>query len=298
LGALSGDFVDASLRLLPRGGRYIEMGKTDVRDSRAVREAHPGVAYHAIDLWDAGPERVQQLLQRLRALLSQRKLGPIPLSAYDLRHAPAAFRCMGNARHVGKLVLQPPRSLDPSGTVLISGGAGSLGQAVARHLVSRHSMRHLVLVSRRGLETPGASEFVADLLRLGAETATLVACDVTDQAQMRSIVEGVPTSRPLTAVFHLAGNLDDGVVTELTRERLIAVLRPKVDGAWNLHQLTAHLDLSAFVLFSTAAGVLGGAGQANYAAANTFLDALAAQRRSQGSRSQPCRVSGRPKAKG
>ena len=282
LGALAGDFVDASLRLLPRGGRYIEMGKTDVRDARAICEAHPGVSYHAIDLFDAGAERIHRLLQKLCTLLSERKLVPLRLTAYDLRHAPAAFRCMGNARHVGKLVLQPKRSVDWSGTVLITGGAGSLGQTVARHLVSRHGARHLVLTSRQGLEAPGATAFVQELLCLGAETATLVRCEVTDREQVRGILDGIPEDRPLTAVFHLAGILDDGVVTELTRERLIAVLRPKVDGAWNLHQLTTHLDLSAFVLFSSAAGVLGGPGQANYAAANTFLDALAAHRRSQG----------------
>jgi NADPH:quinone reductase-like Zn-dependent oxidoreductase/acyl carrier protein len=282
LGALAGDFVDASLRLLPRGGRYIEMGKTDVRDARAICEAHPGVSYHAIDLFDAGAERIHRLLQKLCTLLSERKLVPLRLTAYDLRHAPAAFRCMGNARHVGKLVLQPKRSVDWSGTVLITGGAGSLGQTVARHLVSRHGARHLVLTSRQGLEAPGAAAFVQELLCLGAETATLVRCEVTDREQVRGILDGIPEDRPLTAVFHLAGILDDGVVTELTRERLIAVLRPKVDGAWNLHQLTTHLDLSAFVLFSSAAGVLGGPGQANYAAANTFLDALAAHRRSQG----------------
>ncbi len=282
LGALSGDFVDASLRLLARGGRYIEMGKTDIRDRHAVREVHPGVVYRAIDLWDAGPERIRVLLQRLCVLLREGRLQPLPLSAFDLRYAPAALRFMRNARHVGKVVLQPPRSLERNGTVLITGGAGSLGQAVARHLVSRHGVRHVLLTSRRGLDVSGGPEFVADLQRLGADTATLMTCDVTDHAQVRSIINGVPANRPLTAVFHLAGILDDGMVRELTRERLVSVLRPKVDGAWNLHRLTTHLDLSAFVLFSSAAGVLGGAGQANYAAANTFLDALAAHRRSRG----------------
>ena len=214
-------------------------------------------------------------------LFEQGILEALPYVAYDVRHLPAALKHMANGRHVGKQVMQLPRRLEPEGTVLITGGAGELGRELARHLVHRHGVRHLLLTSRRGLETPGAPELVAALRALGAETVQVVSCDVSDRESVRSVLSGIPAERPLTGVFHLAGVLDDGIVPALTGERLERVLRPKLDGAYHLHELTADQDLAAFVLFSSVAG-LGSPGQANYAAANVFLDALAAERRKRG----------------
>ena len=286
LNSLTGEFVDASLRLLPRGGRFLEMGVADVRGPRrAIAERYRGVSYQAFVLIELMQTRIpsgrKALLKQVVELFELGVLKPLPLAAYDLRHVSVALKYMANGRHVGKQVLQLPRRLEPEGTVLITGGAGELGRELARHLVHRHGVRHLLLPSRRGLETPGAPELVAALRALGAETVQVVSCDMSDRESVRSVLSGIPAQRPLTGVFHLAGVLDDGVVPALTGERLEGVLRPKLDGAYHLHELTADQDLAAFVLFSSVAG-LGSPGQANYAAANVFLDALAAERRKRG----------------
>ncbi|MCA9542094.1 MAG: SDR family NAD(P)-dependent oxidoreductase, partial [Myxococcales bacterium] len=163
------------------------------------------------------------------------------------------------------------------GPALITGGLGDLGQALARHLVTAHGIRRLILTSRRGIEGPGAAALVAELATAAVE-AVVVACDLTDRAQVARLL----AAHAIGSVFHLAGALDDGIMPSLTAERVTQVMAPKAIGAWHLHTLTADLDLSAFVLFSSAAGTLGNPGQGSYAAANAFLDALAAHRRARG----------------
>ncbi|RKN11895.1 SDR family NAD(P)-dependent oxidoreductase [Streptomyces radicis] len=281
LNALSGEFIDASLELLPRGGHFLEMGKADIRDPETVAAAFPGVSYQAFDLLEAGPDRIADLIAAVRELFVAGALSPLPVHAFDMRSAPEAFRFVSQAKHIGKVVLTHPRRWDPRGTVLLTGGTGTLGRLVAEHLVTAHGVRHLLVTSRRGPAADGAAAWAAALSERGA-TVDLVACDVTDRAALAKALAAVPAERPLRAVVHMAGVVDDAVVGALTDAQVERVLAPKVDAAVALDELTADADLDAFVLFSSAAGVLGTAGQANYAAANAFLDALAERRHARG----------------
>jgi polyketide synthase 12 len=281
LNSLAGELTDASLDLLPRGGRFIEMGKTDIRDPDVVAAEHPGVSYRAFDLLDAGPDRLGGMLAEIVAAFERGGLRHPPISCWSLGGARGAFRRLREGHNVGKLVLDVQRPIDPAEMVLITGGTGALGALCARHLVERHGARRLLLVSRRGAEADGAAELRSELERMGAHV-TLAACDVAERRQVADLLDAIPREHPLGMVIHAAGVLDDDLVESMGPERIDRVFGPKADAAWHLHELTKDLDLSRFVMFSSVAGVVGNAGQANYAAANTFLDALARRRRAMG----------------
>ncbi|MCV7428484.1 type I polyketide synthase [Mycobacterium montefiorense] len=292
LNSLAGEFLDASLRLLVGGGRFIEMGKTDLRDPEAVAAQHRGVTYRAFDLMEAGPNHIASMLSDLIELFDAGVLKPLPVKMFDVRCASAAYRFVSQARQIGKVVLTLPDGPDDpvlassggglaGGSVLITGGTGMAGSAVAAHLVARYGVGHVVLVSRSGADGEGVAELLNQLKGAGAEVS-VVACDVSDRDAVADLIAQVPDQYPLKGVFHAAGVLDDGLIASLTPDRVDTVLRSKVDGAWNLHELTRDMDLAAFVMFSSMAGIVGSPGQGNYAAANSFLDGLAAYRRADG----------------
>ncbi|WP_246150751.1 type I polyketide synthase [Streptomyces qinzhouensis] len=279
LNSLAGEFVDGSLGLLGVGGRFVEMGKLDVRDAGVVGEGWPGVWYRNYDLAEAGLDRIQEMLCELVGLFEAGVLEALPVRCWDVREVVDALRFVQQARHVGKVVLRVPSGWG-GGTVVVTGGTGVLGGVVARRLVEC-GVGRLLLLSRSGGEGVGVAGLVGELEGLGA-VVDVVACDVGDREELAGVLGAVPVEFPVTGVVHAAGVLDDATVGSLSGEQVRRVFAGKVEGLRNLDVLTRGLPVEGFVVFSSAAGVFGNAGQGNYAAANACVDAVVAQRRSEG----------------
>jgi NADPH:quinone reductase-like Zn-dependent oxidoreductase len=290
LNSLAGQFIPRTLATLAPGGRFVEIGKTDIWDRTRVRTIRPDVQYHTLylgEIIESRPDRTAQMLADVVASCVRGELKPLPVRAFALDDAASAFRYMAQARHIGKVVLTPARRpgaglqadvpVGPQGTYLITGGLGSLGLHVARWLVALGA-RHLVLIGRRD---PGeaAATAVRELEQAGVQIV-IEQADIAEADALDAVLARLDASMsPLRGVVHAAGVLDDGVIAQQQWPRFAAVMRPKVDGAWNLHRATFDRPLDFFVLFSAAASAFGSAGQANYACANTFLDTLAHLRR-------------------
>ncbi len=293
LNSLAGDFAARSLATLAEGGRFLELGKRDLLTDAQVAALGKQIAYHVIDWGEtalADPPLIHQMLVDLMTAAGEGRVAPLPLQLFPLSSATEAFRTMAQARHIGKIVLVPnagdaTRNADSSAPLvhsdaayLITGGMGGLGLIAAQWLVDQGA-RAITLMGR---SAPGAAAraTIAALEAQGARVAVVLG----DVARAEDIQRALAAhaGQPLRGVIHAAGALDDGALVQQEWARFVPVLAAKVQGAWNLHRLTAHAPLDFFILYSSIASLLGSAGQSNHAAANSFLDALAHMRRASG----------------
>lgn len=282
----SSDFVSRSLSVLAHQGRFIEISKRGVWSSEQMTQARPDIAYTIVDLVKISkeqPDLTQSLLQQIQGQFQSEQWKSPPLTVFPKEQAIDAFRYMQRAQHTGKIVVTqnlPTAGVKWSGegTYLITGGLGGLGLLTADWLVN-HQVKHLVLVSRREPSDQAQTQLKA-LEAKGAQV-TIAQADVSDYTAMQTVINKTRQDHPpLQGVIHAAGVLDDGVLQQQTWQKFTTVMAPKVQGAWNLHQLTQDDPIEFFLLFSSAASLLGSPGQANHSAANAFLDGLAHYRQS------------------
>ena len=283
LNSLADDFIPATLDTVADGGVFLEIGKRGVWTAEQMAAARPDVAYHLYDLGEAirsEPEPLGVAMRDLLADMASGELQPLRRTIFPLDEVNAAFRYMANARHVGKVVVTQRPATPTRGAHLITGGHGALGLRTARELVERGAT-HVVLLSRSGPSSE-AGQVIDELRAAGAEVVSKPV-DVSDREAVAEVLAEIrATVAPIVGVYHAAGVLSDGIAANLTPESFRTVFAPKVDGAWNLHVLTADDPVERFVLYSSVAALLGSPGQTNYAAANAFLDGLAEHRRSLG----------------
>ena len=290
LNSLTGPFIPATLSTVAPGGSFLEIGRRGILDAADVRRVRADVDYHVIylaEVWERDPEMIRSMLDALVVAVAAGDLPALPCRVFPLAEAPSAFRFMAQARHVGKIVLSqadaaPAGVVRDDATYLVTGGVGGLGLAMARWLVDRGA-RHLVLVGRSA-PSEQARARIREIEGAGAHVDVLSA-DVARPGEVAAVLADIDREGPpLRGIVHAAGVVDDAVLLQQDWPRFERVMAPKVEGAWNLHVLARTRPLDFFVLFSSVASLLGSAGQANYAAANAFLDALAHRRRAEGLR--------------
>ncbi len=293
LNSLSGEFIPKSISVLNDRGHFIEIGKQGIWSANDVAQVKPGINYSVVDLWQITqeqPELIRQMLAKLRSQFITRELKPLPHKVFTRDNTIAAFRYMQQGKHQGKIIItQDNRSDKREGkqpfapstncTYLITGGMGAIGLEVAQWLITK-GVTNLVLLGRSGVKP----ELQDKLQKIQENTqVNLIKADVADTNQLaQALLQIESTLPPLRGVIHCAGVIDDRSISNQDWTSFSEVLAPKVQGAWNLHSLTQKYDLESFILFSSASSLLGSAGQANYCAANAFLDTLAHGRRSLG----------------
>lgn len=302
LNSLAGEAINRNFRVLKPFGRFLELGKRDFYQNTRIglRPFRNNISYFGIDadqLMSERPELTRRLFGQMMELFEQGILHPLPFREFDANHVVEAFRYMQQARQIGKIVVtygnpierlvetreQPLQQLQLSGeaTYLVTGGLGGFGLRTAQWLVEKGA-RHLVLLGRRGPASVEAQPSLAAWQAQGIDVQAL-ACDITDAQQVRAVFERIAASPyPLRGLVHAATVIDDSLIRNLDGEQLQRVLEPKAKGAQYLHELTRELPLDFFVMFSSATTLFGNPGQANYVAANHWLEALARHRRGQG----------------
>lgn len=289
--SLSGEFIEKSLSILAKNGRFLEIGKRDILTAEDVARIRPDAVYHVVDLAALtyeNPSFIRRLFEELMKRVEDDKLKPLPFRTFALGNASAAFRYMAQARHIGKIILtdeevsisSPKIPIRSDATYLITGGLSGLGLLVAQWFIE-NGAKYLALMGRSPAGK-AAQETIEKLEQKGIRINVFQA-DVSSKEQVSKCLSQIEEQMPpLRGIVHSAGILADGVLLNQTREQFMSVMAPKINGSWNLHTLTCNHILDFFILFSSTAGLFGSPGQGNHAAANAFLDALAHYRRGQG----------------
>jgi acyl transferase domain-containing protein/NADPH:quinone reductase-like Zn-dependent oxidoreductase/NAD(P)-dependent dehydrogenase (short-subunit alcohol dehydrogenase family) len=300
LNSLSGEAFLKSLAVAAPFGRFIEIGKRDIVENTRMPllPFNRNLTFTAVDLDRLMLERpglIRRMFDQIQERLRAGDFVPVPISVFPAAQVSDAFRHMAQAKHIGKVVLdftnvqdvtiapaaERDRLFSADASYLVTGGFGGVGLEVARWLAGQ-GVRYLVLAGRHGAATPDARA-VVDALRADGVSVMAAEADISrEEHVVRLLAEAAQTMPPLRGVFHAAGILDDGLIGDLTAERMTTVMAPKARGAWLLHEHTRALTLEYFVLFSSATAWIGNPGQANYVAANVYLDALARHRRASG----------------
>jgi acyl transferase domain-containing protein/NADPH:quinone reductase-like Zn-dependent oxidoreductase/acyl carrier protein len=290
LNSLAGEFIEQSLGVTANGGTFLEIGRSGIMSPEEAGRRRPDIDYHPIDLTEemAGkPGSIRPLFDEILAHIAAGSLPLLPCRVFSTDAVSDAFRFMARARHIGKIVLRWPGQTGRNGplvragsTYWISGGLGGLGMFTAKWLTAQGA-DHLVLTGRN---RPGpAMETQLDELRTMGVNLSILAADVSRRSEVEKVLAVIRQELPpLRGIFHAAGVLDDGVLRHQNWERFQTVLRPKLAGAWHLHRAAQTFHLDFMVFYSSVAGLLGSAGQANHCAANAFMDSLAHMRRAAG----------------